>query len=53
MFGSQEKLRELKEANQPPSITAGERALSDKHDQSSLLQWLTPFLEKAPRAEMM
>lgn len=53
MFRSQEKLKERTEANQPPLITGGESTVSDKHDQSSLLQRLTPFLEKAPTAEMM
>lgn len=30
-----------------------ERALSNKHDQSSLLQQFSPFLEKALRADTM
>lgn len=53
MFRSQEKLRGPRKADQPPTETVEKGALSDNHNQSCLFPKLTPFLEKAPKAEMM
>lgn len=47
------KIERAHRSKSAPFNNGGESTVSDKHDQSSLLQRLTPFLEKAPRAEMM